>query len=195
MPTWSTRWTWTAWPRPSPTAWATPSTGTPRRAGAAAGRGLPLGPDRAQDARRLPLRDPAGAAPELTAPCGRPRTRRGPRGQADVSRLPDASPTPGRPRVALVHDWLTGMRGGEKVLEALAGLFPEAPIYTLFHFPGSVSPAIECHPIHTSFLQRAPAVRRAATGATCRSSRPPSRSSTSPATTWSSAPATAWPRA
>ncbi len=38
------------------------------------------------------------------------------------------------------------MRGGEKVLEALAGLFPEAPIYTLFHFPGSVSPAIECAP-------------------------------------------------
>ena len=67
----------------------------------------------------------------------------------------------GRPlRVALVHDWLTGMRGGEKVLEAIADLFPEAPIYTLFHFEGSVSPALERHPIHTSFLQRAPALRR-----------------------------------
>jgi glycosyltransferase involved in cell wall biosynthesis len=65
-----------------------------------------------------------------------------------------------RPRVALVHDWLTGMRGGEKVLEVVCGLFPEAPIYTLFHFPGSVSPAIERHPIHTSSLQRAPGVRR-----------------------------------
>jgi len=65
-----------------------------------------------------------------------------------------------RPRVALVHDWLTGMRGGEKVLEALGALFPEAPIYTLFHFPGSVSPAIESHPIRTSFLQRAPGIRR-----------------------------------
>jgi glycosyltransferase involved in cell wall biosynthesis len=62
--------------------------------------------------------------------------------------------------VALVHDWLTGMRGGEKVLEALAGLYPDAPIYTLFHFPGSVSEALERHPIHTSFLQRAPGVRR-----------------------------------
>ena len=40
-------------------------------------------------------------------------------------------------RVALVHDWLTGMRGGEKVLEELCGLVPEAPIHTLFHFPGS----------------------------------------------------------
>ncbi len=64
------------------------------------------------------------------------------------------------PRVALVHDWLTGMRGGEKVLEVLCDLFPAAPIYTLFHFPGSVSATIERHPIHTSFLQRAPGVRR-----------------------------------
>ena len=66
---------------------------------------------------------------------------------------------PGDLRVALVHDWLTGMRGGEKVLEILAGLFPEAPIYTLFHFPGSVSKVLESHPIHTSFLQKAPRVR------------------------------------
>ncbi len=63
-------------------------------------------------------------------------------------------------RVALVHDWLTGMRGGEKVLEAIAGLFPEAPIYTLVHLPGEVSPALESHPIHTSFLQCAPGVKR-----------------------------------
>ncbi|HSL83412.1 MAG TPA: glycosyltransferase [Thermoanaerobaculia bacterium] len=64
------------------------------------------------------------------------------------------------PRVALVHDWLTGMRGGEKVLEAIAALYPGAPIHTLFHFPGSVSPALEAHPVVTSFLQRAPGVRR-----------------------------------
>ncbi len=63
-------------------------------------------------------------------------------------------------RVALVHDWLTGMRGGEKVLEAIANLFPGAPIYTLIHIPGSVSEALESHPIHTSYLQRAPGIRR-----------------------------------
>jgi glycosyltransferase involved in cell wall biosynthesis len=63
------------------------------------------------------------------------------------------------PRVALVHDWLTGMRGGENVIETLGGLFPEAPLFTLFHFPGSVSPAIESHAIRTSFLQRAPGIR------------------------------------
>jgi glycosyltransferase involved in cell wall biosynthesis len=61
---------------------------------------------------------------------------------------------------ALVHDWLTGMRGGEKVLEAFAARFPEAPIYTLFHFPGSVSKSLESHPIRTSFLQRAPGLKQ-----------------------------------
>ena len=63
-------------------------------------------------------------------------------------------------RVALVHDWLTGMRGGEKVLEAICGLFPEAPIYTLVHVKGSVSPAIERHRIVTSWVQRLPRADR-----------------------------------
>lgn len=60
------------------------------------------------------------------------------------------------PRVALVHDWLTGMRGGEKVLEHFADLFPKAPIYTLLHVPGSISPRLESHPIRTSALQHMP---------------------------------------
>jgi glycosyltransferase involved in cell wall biosynthesis len=60
------------------------------------------------------------------------------------------------PRVALVHDWLTGMRGGEKVLDALCEIFPGAPLYTLVRVPGSVSPRIEARPIHTSFVQRLP---------------------------------------
>jgi glycosyltransferase involved in cell wall biosynthesis len=64
------------------------------------------------------------------------------------------------PRVALVHDWLTGMRGGEKVLEQIARLFPEAPIYTLFHFRGAVSPELEGHTVHVSSLQRLPGLRR-----------------------------------
>jgi glycosyltransferase involved in cell wall biosynthesis len=63
-------------------------------------------------------------------------------------------------RVALVHDWLTGRRGGEKVLEVLAEIFPDAPIYTLFHFPGSQIPEIEKRVIRTSFLQRLPFIRK-----------------------------------
>jgi len=63
-------------------------------------------------------------------------------------------------RVALVHDWLTGMRGGEHVLESLIGLFPAADIFTLVHVAGSVAPAIEARPIRTSFLQRLPGAPR-----------------------------------
>ena len=57
-------------------------------------------------------------------------------------------------KVALVHDWLTGTRGGEKVLLSLARLFPAAPLYTLFHFPGSVPAEIEDRPVRTTWLQR-----------------------------------------
>lgn len=62
-------------------------------------------------------------------------------------------------RVALVHDWLTGMRGGEKVLESLCELFPQASIFTLIHNKGSVSPLLESMPIETSFLQHLPFVK------------------------------------
>lgn len=63
-------------------------------------------------------------------------------------------------KVALVHDWLTGQRGGEKVLEVLCEIFPEAPIFSLFHFPGSQIKSIEEKKIFTSFLQRMPLLRR-----------------------------------
>ena len=62
-------------------------------------------------------------------------------------------------RVALIHDWLTGMRGGEKVLEGLCELYPAADIFTLLHIRGSVSPAIESHRITTSFVQHLPFAR------------------------------------
>lgn len=64
------------------------------------------------------------------------------------------------PRVALAHDWLTGMRGGEKVLDAIAAMVPGAPIHTLVHVPGRVSPAIEAHPIVPAFTSRLPLARR-----------------------------------
>lgn len=59
-------------------------------------------------------------------------------------------------KIALVHDWLTGMRGGEKVLEALCELFPHADLFTLLHNPGSVSSLIESRNIFTSFIDRLP---------------------------------------
>lgn len=63
-------------------------------------------------------------------------------------------------RVALIHDWLTGMRGGEKCLEVFCELLPEADVYTLLHIRGSVSPTIERHRITTSFVQRLPGSAR-----------------------------------
>jgi glycosyltransferase involved in cell wall biosynthesis len=63
-------------------------------------------------------------------------------------------------RVALIHDWLTGMRGGEKCLEVLCQRFPQSHLYTLIHSKGSVSREIESHPIHPSWLQRLPNVER-----------------------------------
>ena len=63
---------------------------------------------------------------------------------------------PSKMSTAVIHDWLNGMRGGERVLEAMLPLLPDPTIFTLFHVPGSVSPAIERYPIRPSFLNRLP---------------------------------------
>lgn len=68
-------------------------------------------------------------------------------------------PAAGR-RVVLVHDWLTGMRGGEHVLEAICRIFPSADLYTLVHVPGAVSQTIEGRRIRTSAIQRLPQAAR-----------------------------------
>ncbi|MCZ7586581.1 MAG: glycosyltransferase [Deltaproteobacteria bacterium] len=59
-------------------------------------------------------------------------------------------------RVAIVHDWLTGMRGGEKVLEVMCELWPDADLFTLLHVPDRLSPSIERMRIRTSFVQDLP---------------------------------------
>lgn len=63
------------------------------------------------------------------------------------------------PKVALVHDWLTGMRGGEKVLELFCRQWPDASLHTLLHVPGSVSEPIERLRPRTSALQWFPCVK------------------------------------
>src|SRR5437762_358116 len=55
-------------------------------------------------------------------------------------------------RSAIVHYWLLGMRGGQKVVEALCRLLPEADIFTLFYDPDRVSPLIRSHRVKASFL-------------------------------------------
>jgi glycosyltransferase involved in cell wall biosynthesis len=63
-------------------------------------------------------------------------------------------------KVALVHDWLVTYRGGEKVLAAIAELYPGADLFTLIHQPGPFPQILENRPIHTSFLQRVPGINR-----------------------------------
>ncbi len=63
-------------------------------------------------------------------------------------------------KVAIIHDWLTGMRGGEKCLEVFCELFPDATVFTLIHIKGSVSDTIEKMDIRTSFIQKLPGVSK-----------------------------------
>ena len=81
--------------------------------------------------------------------------------RADLSLplLPRRLETGGR-RVALIHYWLVGMRGGEKVLEALCRMFPDADIYTHVHVPGRVSATINAHRIRTTRVGRLPFASR-----------------------------------
>ncbi len=60
------------------------------------------------------------------------------------------------PQVALAHDWLVGFRGGERCLEALCEIYPQASIYTLLHKLKSTSDIIESRQITTSVLNRIP---------------------------------------
>jgi glycosyltransferase involved in cell wall biosynthesis len=55
-------------------------------------------------------------------------------------------------RAAIVHYWLLNMRGGEKVVEALCRLLPDADVYTLFYDAERVSPVIRSHRVKASFL-------------------------------------------
>ena len=62
-------------------------------------------------------------------------------------------------KVALVHDWLIHMRGGEKVLDALAELYPDATLYTLFYDRKKISPNLARLKIKASFLQYFPGIK------------------------------------
>lgn len=64
------------------------------------------------------------------------------------------------PRVAIVHYWLTGMRGGERVVERLLRLYPGADIFTHVYDPASVSELIRSHTVKTTFIQKLPGAVR-----------------------------------
>lgn len=68
--------------------------------------------------------------------------------------------TDGPKKVAIVHDWLLGLRGGETVLQAFLELYPGADVFTLFHRKGAVSAQVDAHSIRSSFLNRLPLSHR-----------------------------------
>jgi glycosyltransferase involved in cell wall biosynthesis len=59
-------------------------------------------------------------------------------------------------RVAIVHYWLTSMRGGEKMLESLLEMFPEADVYTHVYSKKNISALINGHKVYTSSINRLP---------------------------------------
>lgn len=74
--------------------------------------------------------------------------------------LPKRSVSTKGMRVAIIHYWLVGMRGGEKVLESLLRMFPEAEIFTHVYVPDKVSPLIRSHKVHTTSIARLPMASR-----------------------------------
>lgn len=85
----------------------------------------------------------------------------------DSVKMPAVNPSVGKLRVAIVHYWLVGMRGGEKVVEALCELFPQAEIFTHVYAPEAIPERIHRHKIHTTFINRLPQAKNA-TSPTCR---------------------------
>jgi glycosyltransferase involved in cell wall biosynthesis len=59
-------------------------------------------------------------------------------------------------KIALIHDWLTGMRGGERALLAFCEMFPSADLFTLVRVPGATDPIIEGRRVRTSPIQALP---------------------------------------
>jgi len=68
--------------------------------------------------------------------------------------------SPTTPRVALIHYWLVGMRGGEKVLEALCRMFPQADIYTHVYDPSKISDTINRHKVTETKIAKLPFARK-----------------------------------
>ena len=64
------------------------------------------------------------------------------------------------PRVAIIHYWLVAMRGGERVLERVLRLFPDADLFTHVLDPGAVSDEISSRVVKTTFINRLPASRK-----------------------------------
>jgi glycosyltransferase involved in cell wall biosynthesis len=77
-----------------------------------------------------------------------------------MTTFPCNSSDPSRLRVAIVHYWLHGFGGGERVVEVLAGMFPQADIFAAIANPRTLAPSLRSHRLTTSFLQKIPGSQR-----------------------------------
>ena len=144
---------------PSPTAWPTRAPRRPAELGLRRAEDFRWDDDRAA-ARSTSTSRPSGSAARRPPS----RTLR--------------SPADRRPaeRSRWSHDWLTGMRGGEKVLEAICGALPRGADLHPLPLPRQRQPGARDRIRSTPASCSAPPACGATTGATCRSSRRPSRS-------------------
>ena len=69
---------------------------------------------------------------------------------ADLSKL----------RVAIIHYWFIGRAGGERVVEALAEIFPQADLFSLIADHSTLAPILQARKLQTSFLQRVPGAKK-----------------------------------
>ena len=63
-------------------------------------------------------------------------------------------------KVAIIHYWLINMRGGEKVIEAILEIFPQADIFTHVYNPKAMPESIKNHNIYTSYIQKIPFAKK-----------------------------------
>lgn len=60
------------------------------------------------------------------------------------------------PRIALVHDWLVGVRGGERVFQQICEAFPEGEIFTLIYAPSRLPAEFKRRGVRSSIIQSLP---------------------------------------
>ena len=81
----------------------------------------------------------------------------------DRSEVRDVTPerhiTERRPRVAIVHYWLVGIAGGEKVVEQILKIYPDADIFTMLHDPEVSRKLVGDRKVVTSFIQKLPGAK------------------------------------
>ncbi len=71
-----------------------------------------------------------------------------------------AAPSLANARIAIVHYWFVSRRGGERVVEAMAAMFPQAHLFSLVADQSAIPDSLRGRSLQTSFLQKIPGSTR-----------------------------------